>query len=103
MPYRHYVHRRLTARQRTPMLERTPAVAGVTAAGRGVGPVAGVGFASALLPRRPSPNNLAAGSARADTVPAAIPKVDFWQFEDGKAVAFFEYYDTAGLISGATA
>lgn len=28
------------------------------------------------------------------------PKVDFWRFEDDKAVAFFEYYDTAALING---
>lgn len=26
------------------------------------------------------------------------PKVDVWQFEAGKAVAFFEYYDTAALF-----
>ena len=25
------------------------------------------------------------------------PKVDVWRFKDGKAVAFFEYYDTAAL------
>ena len=30
------------------------------------------------------------------------PKVDVWRFENGKAVAFFEYYDTAGLVACAT-
>ena len=30
------------------------------------------------------------------------PKVDVWRFKDGKAVAFFEYYDTAALMAGAT-
>jgi len=25
------------------------------------------------------------------------PKVDVWRFKDGKAVSFFEYYDTAGV------
>lgn len=30
------------------------------------------------------------------------PKVDFWQFRDGKAISFFEYYDTAGLLKAAT-
>src|SRR5256885_8182246 len=30
------------------------------------------------------------------------PKVDFWRFRDGKAVEFYEYYDTAGLIAAAT-
>ncbi|MCC2098941.1 MAG: nuclear transport factor 2 family protein [Hyphomicrobiales bacterium] len=30
------------------------------------------------------------------------PKVDVWQFRNGKAVSFFEYYDTAGLIKAAT-
>ena len=29
------------------------------------------------------------------------PKADFWTFKDGKAIAFYEYYDTASLI-GAT-
>ena len=27
------------------------------------------------------------------------PKVDVWRFEDGKAVAFFEYYDTAAMFA----
>ena len=26
------------------------------------------------------------------------PKVDFWRFRDGKAVEFYEYYDTARVI-----
>ena len=26
------------------------------------------------------------------------PKVDVWQFRDGKAVSFYEYYDTAMMI-----
>ena len=26
------------------------------------------------------------------------PKADFWTFKDGKAIAFYEYYDTAALI-----
>jgi uncharacterized protein len=30
------------------------------------------------------------------------PKVDFWRFRDGKAVEFYEYYDTAGAIAAAT-
>lgn len=31
------------------------------------------------------------------------PKVDVWKFKDGKAVSFYEYYDTAALFAGATA
>jgi ketosteroid isomerase-like protein len=31
------------------------------------------------------------------------PKVDFWRFRDGKAVEFYEYYDTARVIAAATA
>ncbi|MGI9407787.1 MAG: nuclear transport factor 2 family protein [Hyphomicrobiaceae bacterium] len=30
------------------------------------------------------------------------PKVDVWRFRDGKAVAFFEFYDTAALFAGAS-
>lgn len=29
------------------------------------------------------------------------PKVDVWRFKDGKAVAFFEYYDTAAVFDTA--
>lgn len=29
------------------------------------------------------------------------PKMDFYRFEDGKVVAFYEFYDTAALIKGA--
>jgi ketosteroid isomerase-like protein len=29
------------------------------------------------------------------------PKVDFWRFRDGKAVEFYEYYDTARVIAAA--
>jgi len=29
----------------------------------------------------------------------ATPKADLWRFEDGKAVEFFEYYDTAGILA----
>src|SRR5262245_31047557 len=31
------------------------------------------------------------------------PKVDFWRFENGKAVEFFEYFDTAREFAAATA
>jgi len=31
------------------------------------------------------------------------PKVDFWRFRDGKAVEFYEYYDTARVVAAATA
>ena len=31
------------------------------------------------------------------------PKVDVWRFANGKAVAFFEYYDTAKLAASAAA
>jgi len=31
------------------------------------------------------------------------PKVDFWRFRDGKAVEFYEYYDTARVIAAASA
>jgi uncharacterized protein len=30
------------------------------------------------------------------------PKVDVWRFRNGKAVAFFEYFDTAELVAAAT-
>lgn len=33
--------------------------------------------------------------------PAETPKVDVWQFQDGKAIAFYEYYDTAKLLGAA--
>jgi ketosteroid isomerase-like protein len=29
------------------------------------------------------------------------PKVDFWRFRDGKAVEFYEYFDTARVIAAA--
>ena len=29
------------------------------------------------------------------------PKVDFWRFRDGKAVEFYEYFDTAAVIAAA--
>lgn len=31
----------------------------------------------------------------------ASPKLDFWRFRNGKAVEFFEYYDTAGALQSA--
>lgn len=33
---------------------------------------------------------------------AETPKVDFWRFKDGKAVEFYEYFDTACVIAAAT-
>lgn len=30
------------------------------------------------------------------------PKVDFWRFRNGKAVEFYEYYDTARVFAAAT-
>ena len=30
------------------------------------------------------------------------PKADFWRFKDGKAVEFYEYYDTARVFAAAT-
>ena len=30
------------------------------------------------------------------------PKVDFWRFKDGKAVEFYEYFDTARAVAAAT-
>ncbi len=32
----------------------------------------------------------------------STPKLDFWRFRDGKAVEYFEYYDTAGVHAAAT-
>ena len=33
---------------------------------------------------------------------AETPKVDFWRFKDGKAVEFYEYFDTACVVAAAT-
>jgi len=33
---------------------------------------------------------------------ADTPKVDFWRFRDGKAVEFYEYYDTAAVFAAAS-
>ncbi len=30
------------------------------------------------------------------------PKIDFWRFRDGKAVEYYEYYDTAKVYQAAT-
>jgi len=30
------------------------------------------------------------------------PKVDFWRFRDGKAVEYYEYFDTARVVAAAT-
>jgi len=30
------------------------------------------------------------------------PKIDFWRFQDGKAVEFYEYYDTARVFAAAS-
>jgi ketosteroid isomerase-like protein len=30
------------------------------------------------------------------------PKVDFWRFRNGKAIEFYEYYDTASVLAAAT-
>ena len=30
------------------------------------------------------------------------PKVDIWRFQNGRAIEFFEFYDTAGLLAAAT-
>ena len=32
---------------------------------------------------------------------AETPKVDFWRFRDGKAVEFYEYFDTASVAAAA--
>ena len=34
--------------------------------------------------------------------PAETPKVDFWRFKDGKAIEFYEYFDTACAAAAAT-
>jgi ketosteroid isomerase-like protein len=34
---------------------------------------------------------------------AETPKVDFWRFRSGKAVEFYEYFDTANVAAAATA
>jgi ketosteroid isomerase-like protein len=33
---------------------------------------------------------------------AETPKVDFWRFKGGKAIEFYEYFDTAHVIDAAT-
>ena len=33
---------------------------------------------------------------------AETPKVDFWRFRDGKAVEFYEYFDTARVAAAAS-
>ena len=33
---------------------------------------------------------------------AETPKVDFWRFKDGKAVEFYEYFDTACVVAAAS-
>jgi uncharacterized protein len=33
---------------------------------------------------------------------AETPKVDFWRFRNGKAVEFYEYFDTACVVAAAT-
>jgi uncharacterized protein len=32
---------------------------------------------------------------------AETPKVDYWRFRDGKAIEFYEYFDTAGVAAAA--
>ena len=32
---------------------------------------------------------------------AETPKVDFWRFRDGKAIEFYEYFDTACVADAA--
>lgn len=34
---------------------------------------------------------------------AETPKVDFWRFKDGKAIEFYEYFDTAHVAAAASA
>ncbi|MEA2904989.1 MAG: uncharacterized protein QOG83_3513 [Alphaproteobacteria bacterium] len=34
---------------------------------------------------------------------AETPKVDYWRFRDGKAVEYYEYYDTARVFAAAGA
>ncbi|MBR1153660.1 nuclear transport factor 2 family protein [Bradyrhizobium sp. JYMT SZCCT0428] len=33
---------------------------------------------------------------------AETPKMDFWRFKDGKAVEFYEYFDSAAVAAAAT-
>lgn len=33
---------------------------------------------------------------------AATPKIDFWRFSNGKAVEYYEYYDTAKVYQAAS-
>jgi uncharacterized protein len=33
---------------------------------------------------------------------AETPKIDFWRFRDGKAVEYYEYYDTARVFAAAS-
>ena len=33
---------------------------------------------------------------------AETPKIDFWRFKDGKAVEFYEYFDTAAVFAATT-
>ena len=33
---------------------------------------------------------------------AETPKIDYWRFKDGKAVEFYEYFDTAAAAAAAT-
>jgi ketosteroid isomerase-like protein len=33
---------------------------------------------------------------------AETPKLDFWRFKDGKAIEFYEYFDTACVVAAAT-
>jgi uncharacterized protein len=34
--------------------------------------------------------------------PCETPKIDYWRFKDGKAVEFYEYFDTAAAAAAAT-
>jgi hypothetical protein len=33
---------------------------------------------------------------------AETPKLDFWRFKDGKAIEFYEYFDTACVVAAAS-
>jgi uncharacterized protein len=33
--------------------------------------------------------------------PSDTPKIDFWRFRSGKAIEFYEYFDTAGALKAA--
>jgi ketosteroid isomerase-like protein len=33
---------------------------------------------------------------------AETPKLDFWRFKDGKAIEFYEFFDTACVVAAAT-